>query len=83
MNFTVTVHFKCENSMFSSIVYMVDKETYNTENELIQDIYSCLEKTSIAYIHYKDDSLDNYNQKIYTKHEKYLKNSNWITSYLI
>jgi hypothetical protein len=83
MNFTVTVHFKHDNPCFSSVAYMVDKETYSTENELIRDIYACLEHSSIAYVHYKDDSLNNYNQKLYTKDEKYLKHSNWITSYLI
>ena len=83
MNFTVITHFKTDNPIFSSVVYMVDKETYSTEEDLIQDILKCLENDNVAYVHYKNDSLDNYNQKLYTKDKKHLRTNDWITSRLV
>ena len=83
MNFTVITHFKHDNPVFESIVYGVDKETYSTEEELLQDVLKCLENDNVAYVHYKNDAFDNYNQKLYTKDERHLRTGTHITSHLV
>lgn len=83
MNFVVTTHFEHTDPMFESLVYACDKESYNTEEELIEDIKLCLKNDKVAYIHYRDTSKDNYNQKLYTSKERFVRNTDYLTSYLV
>lgn len=83
MQFIVTTHFTHSDPTFSSVVFMCDNETYNTEEELIEDIKLCLQNNKVAYVHYRNTSKDNYNQKLYTKNKRYVRNTDYITSYMI
>lgn len=82
-----------------TVAYFADLEKYKNENDLVSDIKLCLENDNIAYVHFQettynvynrselktpnDFSFGVYNQKLYTKYERFARNNDYTTSFII